>query len=315
MSQPAFNRSIKFKLRFKDGTERQIYSRDLRLAFSISKTMNEDLNTVRAKIYNLNPTSRAQICEVIDEIVIYFGYLGDGFDLLGSSNAEYDAKMFEAGSGDVTLGSSAMEGTDWVTSLTFRDGKKDSSQHFPKSYAPGTSIKKAMEDTIEQYKKANKTVLKTLIDEIKDSFKKTSAEDAEGSAGVSTFERGKAMVGRIGDELAKIAVPLGLDYSIQDGTPHFSIGGQPLEPQGAAAKVFSFSNGLLSTPERIEIYEARGQKLPGVRFKMMLVEYLLPHYRISLADQPDRQIVSVRMTGDSHSTNCSATIEARDLST
>lgn len=317
MNLPALHRSIKFKITYLDGTVRQIYSRDLRLGFSISKTMSESLNSLQAQIYNLSPESRGKIAHDIDHIQIYFGYLGPEFDLANATDAEYDAKMFQVFDGDFTLVSSRYEPPEWITTITFHDGRKDAYQHFPRSYGPNTPVKTALKDALKKMKKADETIIYSLMKQFDEAVKavKSGAVDALGlgTKKESFLERGWSSIKRLGEEVSDFAKPIGLNFSIQDGKPEWSLSGKPLEPIGASANVFDFTNGLLTPPERVEIHHSRGEKILGVRFNMMIIEHLVPHYRIRLAGQPDRQIVSVRMAGDSHSPSCYATVEARDL--
>lgn len=185
---------------------------DLRISFSIEKTLNETLNTSTIKIYNLSPSSRKLVETPNNACILKAGY-------------KQDKGAVTIFVGIVRRSLTTREGPDWVTNLELDDGLiayRDSKTSL--SFAAGTSAR----DVLIQV--ANKFGLPTNT--IPESDKQ--------------YPQGFSFVGRVRDAMNKVCNYLGFEWSIQNQEIQIIKKGGFKE---RTAIVISQDSGMVGSPE------------------------------------------------------------------
>jgi hypothetical protein len=188
--------------------------KDLRISFSIEKTLTETLNTSTIRIYNLKPSNRKLVETPNNAVILKAGYKQD----IGA------VTIFV---GIVRRSLTVREGVDWVTELELDDGLiayRDSK--FSTSFAPGS---KAVDVLTQVAAKFGITVGK-LPPAIAEKI----------------YPDGFSFVGRARDAMSKVCAYLGLEWSIQNQTIQVLKKGGYRE---RTAIVLSPQTGMIGSPQ------------------------------------------------------------------
>lgn len=186
---------------------------DLRISFSIEKTLNETLNTSTIKIYNLAPSSRKLVETPNNAVVLKAGY-------------KQDKGAITIFVGIVRRSLTTRQGPDWVTELELDDGLiayRDSK--FSASYKPGTAA----------------------IDVLKQVSAKFGLPVGSIPAdSVKQYPQGFSFVGRVRDAMNKVCHYLGYEWSMQNQEIQVIKKGGFKE---RTAIVISQDTGMIGSPE------------------------------------------------------------------
>jgi hypothetical protein len=213
---------------------------DLRVQFTITKTITKEPNTIEVRVTNLSEDSRSQLQAQGTRVALFAGYEGQPL-------------------GQIFTGSSRTidhvhEGPEWVTKIQCGDGELP--YQFAtviKSYAPGTAIKQVLSDIVSSLKVDPGNALAQIT-------------KLQGQ-----FASGYAMQGTASAALTSVLNGQGLEWSIQDGKL------QVLAPNTVTnekAVLVNAQSGLIGSPEHGTPTKIGG---PGVlKFKTLLNPLLHP---------------------------------------
>lgn len=199
----------KFFLPLPDG----IVIADLRVRFTIEKSLETSPNTCVVKVDNLSPATRAELQN--PGVVVR----------LQAGHDQAARHMFV---GDLMWARSTQEGPQWVTEMELGDGARAYAHaRTSRSFAKGTPVITVLEE-------AASSMGLTLSPEI---LRATDFRDQ--------FSGGFVSHGRARDELTRLLAPYGYDWSIQDGRL------QIIRDEDAlgAPRLISEATGMIGTPE------------------------------------------------------------------
>lgn len=188
--------------------------KDLRISFSIEKTLTETLNTSTIRIYNLSPTSRKIVEAPNNAVILKAGYTQDKGALT----------IFV---GIVRRSLTIREGVDWVTELELDDGLiayRDSK--FSTSFDPGSRGVDVLKQVADKFGIA--------VGKLPDAIEQ------------KIYPNGFSFVGRARDAMAKVCNYLGLEWSIQNQTIQVLKKGGYRE---RTAIVISTDTGMIKSPQ------------------------------------------------------------------
>jgi hypothetical protein len=236
----------------------------LRFVFKVEKTRVKHPNSASLVMYNLNETHRKSFVKG-QPLVIEAGYVGS------------TSLLFK---GEITKAFSNREGVDWITTVESGDGAAINTARLSKSYNPGTTYKKVIDDLVKTLKvgTGNLTTAAAIRKQLTD------------------FAKGFSTSGPVQDALDKVVGSMGLQWSVQDGQL------QILAPNDATMEpvvVLNSSTGLIGTPE---MGEAKGQKKSTVSFRSLLQGSIRPGRRVQLESSAVKGIfICDRVTHDGDS--------------
>lgn len=198
---------------------------NLKIAFSVHKSVRLTENTAKIQIFNLAPTTRDRLTNedsslpgVVRHVVLEAGYGGVVQQLFA---------------GDKAWVSHALRGPDWITSVESLDGNQLLTQQFPpKTFEAGASAF---------------DVLGTLADVVKanwDNIKKSN--DVVGELKRVVYDSGKTIDGSVRKAIDDIARDAHLEVSVQDGELNMWLPGVANLDTGV---LLSESTGLVGVPE------------------------------------------------------------------
>lgn len=218
----------------------------LRVSFKVAKTLRRNPNKAEIKVYNLNPTNRAQIEQAVGVACkVTAGYKG--------------APLATYFLGDLRGGRTEREGVNLITMLSNGDGERRSrSARASATFAPGTTVG---------------AVLQHLVGRLgidPGNTARTFANAVLGN-GMQIFAEGTTVHGNAHDELDALARSAGLEVSVQDGVLQAVPRGAPLP---ATAVVLNASSGLLGNPS----ISNEGV----VKFKALLLPDIAPGRQITI---------------------------------
>lgn len=185
---------------------------DLRMSFSIEKTLNETLNKSTIKIYNLAPTSRKLVETPNNAVILKAGY-------------KQDKGALTIFVGIVRRSLTSREGPDWITELELDDGLiayRDSK--FSATYNSGTLGTDVLKQVASN--------LGLPVGSIPESTKQ--------------YPDGFSFVGRTRDAMNKVCNYLGFSWSIQNQEVQIIKKGGFKE---RTAIVISQDSGMVGSPE------------------------------------------------------------------
>ncbi len=220
---------------------------DIRVVFSITKTVERTPNTAKITVYNLSERTRAGMQSKGSRIILQAGYETTLGTVFFGDSRHIDHRHV---------------GPDWITSIEAGDGSRAFRHARIKQSRKGSVPRgKALADTVQAMGLPGGAQLAGVI--------------AEASASGS-FEHGWTAHGRAATELTRILTPLGYDWSIQDGTIQLQ------KPGTAVAEmvVLTPGNGLIGTPEHGD--PEKPGKPPVVKFKSLLQPKLRAGGRVKL---------------------------------
>lgn len=213
-----FNRALRLVVAPK-GSPTGIEIKDLRVAFSVSKTLKPEPNTAEIKIWNLNGDHRSQLEQLPTALVtLEAGYVA-GTSLLFS--------------GELRTSLTVREGPDLITTLASADGEK---AH--RTARVNVAIKKGMpaDKVIKEVAKALGVTpgnLDAALSKIKASPLRT------------LFSEGTVVTGQASREMTALCRSCGLVWSIQDGKLQLLGLREALE---GSAILLAPSTGLIGSP-------------------------------------------------------------------
>lgn len=253
---------------------------DLRVAFSIKKTLTKEPNTAEIRVWNLSAESRKAIADRHLPVILSAGY------------AESVGVVFR---GDLRFVSHERVGPDWVTKLNCGDGEKSiTGDRISRSFGPGTP--------------ASQVLLS-----VKAALNGVSAGNFDQAvAGITgVFENGVALAGDAFAQAEKIARGRGFTLSVQDGA-------LSLIPENGAeagtATLLTPETGLVGSPE-IASPEKVGAPVK-VKVKSLLQASLRPGRAVDLRSAAIAglfRVDAVNHQGDTHGSDWFSDVELRRL--
>lgn len=251
---------------------------DLRVSFSVEKTIGSKPNKASIRVYNLGPSQRAELTRKGRvKAAIQAGYEGIEF---GIFLGELDVVRHE------------LSGPDVITTIEAADGAHAmQTSRVHRSFGPGTSVGSVLGAAAEALGVDPGNSLVAF------------AGRALGSSGLTSFGAGTVVSGNAARELDRLTQAAGLEWSIQDGRIQVVERGATVQ---ADPRLLAPSSGLVGSPtvgEEGKI-KAKAALLPDlepgrpVRIESAMVS---GWYRIE----------SVRYTGDTHGPDWHAEIEGK----
>jgi hypothetical protein len=185
--------------------------KDLRIAFDITKTVDEVPNTAIIKIYNLNPANEAKIKDEYKDVVVKAGYV-DQERLIFSGSIKYVYRY--------------RQGNDYITEIDGGDGDSDyKNATINETFAAGTTDDKIVDKAVATFGTTTKGTVQL-----------------KGNA----RRRGKVVTGNTRKILKDVATQNGANWSIQDGEL-VMIGADGMLSDEAI--VVNSHTGMLNAPE------------------------------------------------------------------
>lgn len=201
----------------------------LDIDFKVTRSLKKDPNTAEINVRNLAENNRREVEEKkIAAVTLAAGYERSP----GTPEQEGFAETSLIFVGDLRTAHTLREDADLITKVSSGDGEKQNKQaRINKSYAPGTSVNKIIEDLV----RAMGLGLGNL---------KSLGKIRFPNAG-DTFPNGTVVSGNVGLQLHLLLRSAGLEYSIQNGAIQILARRTPLRGQ---AVVLSPTSGLIGTP-------------------------------------------------------------------
>lgn len=254
----------------------QVTIRNMRVVFSIKKSLKEEPNDTVIKVYNLAPATRAMVQTKPLHVTLDVGYKGAVKRLFA---------------GDLTFSDNNRIPTGWETVIELGDGDRSyNHSNIYQTFKAGTSSK----DIIKSV--ANSMGLKVP----------SNVEEAKALG--SQFATGVTLRGPSRVEMTRILQKSGMKWSIQDGKLQILEGFTPREGE---AFLISQKTGMVGSPE-MTAPKQPGE--PAVlKCKALVYPDLVPGYKIKLESRKLNgtfRISQVVHTGDTHSLDWYTEIEA-----
>lgn len=230
----------------------------IRATFKVRKSYRKNPNPAEVVLYNLSDHARNGVVNRGTQVVVNAGYVGNSGTLYTGQIVGVDHKR---------------EGTEWISTLTLRDGDAAWLSYSSRSYATGTPRL-------------------TIVSALAADMGYTLNSDAQ--ALISTYGSTRTGIVTHGHSYAEMddqLRPLGLAWSIQDGQLQIvTAGGGTTE----SAILLTPRTGLLYVPERMEQYHKPNSKKKGKPFQIKVKSLLQTGIR------PGRQVrvESDEFTGD-----------------
>ena len=238
----------------------------LRIVGSITKTNQREPNTAEIKIYNLAPTTRAQLQGKGDRVVVEAGYRAAGY-----------SRIFV---GDTRTIDHRREGPDVVTILKCGDGERSVRYAYAsESFAGGSTVA----DVVDHCAKSMGLAL--------------------GNVGVQLPALGKTLFqgwtahGFASTELDRVLRAVGYGYSIQDGEIQILAPGESI---AQTIPVLSPETGLLGSPE-MGSPETKG-KPTSLKFRSLLLPSARPGGRVQLVCERYNGVFKIKKASHSFDT-------------
>lgn len=219
----------------------------LDLDFKITRSLQREPNTAEINVFNLSRDNRL----AIEEKKIARVSFEAGFERSpGVPQEPGFADTSEIFAGDLRTAHTTREDADLITHVKTGDGeKRHRKARIRKSYSPGTSINKAIQDLV--------LAMGLGLGNLK-SLGKVEFPDAG-----ATFPNGTVVSGNVAAELDGLLRSAGLEYSIQNGAVQILTRRKPL---AGRAIVLSAKSGLIGIPSISSdgIARARTLMIPGL---------------------------------------------------
>lgn len=255
-----------------------------RVAFSVKKSLESNVNTADCSIWGLNETSRASLEQAKKPaFVIDAGYR----DLRGV--------IF---SGEAVEPVSEREPTGWVTRVHAADGHSSQRAIVNKTLGEGTTPGQVIKELADAMGVSSRAAVTRAL-----------AGDFNGSIG--TFGQGITLTGSAKTNMDTLAKSLGLDWSIQDGE---LVVLKAQEVRAGEAVVISRDTGLLGSPQLVIDEKRPGRKI--VRFKNLLNARINPGVKLSVKSRVVSGIfrtTTVVHAGDTWGSAWQSAVEAIEL--
>ncbi len=184
---------------------------NLRMAFDIKKTSDDQPNTASISIYNLNPDNQTLLIKEWADIQLFAGYKGN------------QRLIF---SGQIRTATPKVQGTDRIVTIESGDGDREILRGF-------------INKTLKKGCTANQ-----VIDQCQSAMFGVSTGHKDNLN--TSYSRGKVLSGRAAEVLTKQAKNDGAQWSIQDGQI-LLLKGTNLRPN--AAWLINNETGMIGSPE------------------------------------------------------------------
>ncbi len=246
-----------------------------RVTFECEKNLGEEPNPCELSIYNLSPTSRAELERKPVHVTLEAGYDG---------NLEL---MF---AGDVRWAQSRHSGTDWETKIQLGDGDRAyRGARVNRSFRGGVTAADAVREVAS-------TMELTL--------------DAETKAALANIPHvnGLSLSGPSSREMTRLLRPHGLSWSVQDGRLQVLAANQT---RGGDALRIAVDTGLVESPEWGTPDD--DGKPPRLQFKTLLKPSLYAGRLVVVESRSVNgqfKPMRVRSSGDTHGQDWSTEVEA-----
>lgn len=254
---------------------------NLKISFSIVKSLKKEPNSGSITIHNLAKRTRAEFQTLPAHITLAAGY-GDDIETV------YKGDILPGGA------RSRKEGTEWITETQAGTGAGSfKNARVSKSFRAGTDLKTILKETA----KAAGLKLPSSIDDAKEM--------------ISQIATGVTLDGLSSKEMDKILKPHGFGYSVQDDQLQILKGD---ELNRAEAIIVSPDHGMVGSPE-LGTPEAKG-KPPILRVRMFLEPALSPGGLLQVRSRDitgDFRMLRIVHTGDTHAQPWYSEIEARPI--
>lgn len=260
------------------GRENAIEISDLRIEFSIEKSIKTTPNKCEVVITNLAERSRNLVEK--KPLQIWF-------------DAGYDGVLHQLFTGDVRYAYSKLDRPEWKTVIQLGDGDRALRMaRINRSYSSGTPILTAVRDTTQ-------AMGLTL-----------SANDQSRLASLQIqFLNPKATQGYARDELTRLLAPHGIGWSIQNGKLQLLKDDEVTEGQ---AVLITADNGMIETPEFTT--PTKPGKSPALKLKTLLDPRVSPGILLEVHSRAikGRYFRTQRVVhkGDTHGSDWTTEIEA-----
>lgn len=251
---------------------------DMRVAFSIEKTVKAEPNKCELKLYNLAERTRT-LCKT-SPLTVWI-------------DAGYDGVLRQLFTGDVRYADSELLKPEWITVMQLGDGDRACRlARTNATYAGGTPVLTIVRDIA---KSMNLTLNPSEVARI---------------PGLQTQVRGsRAAHGYSETELSKLLAPLGVEWSIQSGRLQML---RDIDKVDGEAFVIQQDAGMIGTPE----FTAPRKEGKPVNLKIACLLYpeLVPGRLIEVHSRAINgrlfRIQRIHHQGDTHSKNWVSHIEA-----
>lgn len=285
MSGRLFNRKVSLTLArpltgeyFKTGGNAIVVS-DLRVSFSIKKSLHEKPNDCTITVFNLSESTRTEFAKKPLQVQL---------------DAGYDGQMSRIFIGDMHFGNSNLDNVDWVTKLQVADGHRAFQYAtISRSYKGGVSLKQAVTDTAQS--------MGVRIPNSLDDFKEMAHQ----------YSNGLSLTGPSQRQMTKLLKAKSMSWSMQDGQLQVLREGGVRQDQ---AIVVSQETGMVGTPD-FGPPKKPGES-PRLSVKMLLYPGLIPGGKVKMDTLSIKglfRLEQVTHSGDTHGTDWFSSFEAKPL--
>ncbi len=252
---------------------------DLRIQFSIEKSLEREPNSAHVTITNLAERSRAEVQQRPVWIRL---------------DAGYDGQLERVFEGDLFHGESMRESADWETKLQVNDGGRAFRfARVSRSYGAGVDAYTALREAAKAMG-------------LEARFSPQAALELR-----AQYASGLVLQGPARMELDKVLAPYGMSWSIQDGRLQVLRAG---EYRTEEPILISQDTGMVGVPD-YGSPEKKGQS-PSLTVKTLLQPSVTPGGRVQVASRQIRgtfRVERVVHEGDTHGETWHTTIEAKPL--
>lgn len=265
--------------RFFNAFTRSTNIEDLRVSFTIEKSLMREPNSCKFVINNLAKDTRAEFQSLPAHVSLSAGY---GSDI---------KELFK---GDIIHGASRHDAPEWLTEVQCGTGAT-SFKHgrVSKSFRVGTDVR-------------------TLIKEVASGMGLKVPGSVDGAKEFLTqLKSGISLDGLSAKEMTRILKPRGFSFSVQDDQLQII---KTDELNRAEAIIVSADHGMIGSPE-LGTPESKG-KSPILKVRMLLEPFLIPGGLIQLRArniQGNFKLLRVIHTGDTHGQSWYSDLEARPI--
>lgn len=286
-----YDREIRLEIKLaepypKTGYRGNLNVQNLRIQFSVLKTISQSTNTCTVRIYNLSPTNRDQLGNLGNEINLYAGYKRNGGSQLLFTGTNTDFQI-------------AYNGNDVITELTCSDGEKILTLQTVKvSFVANTQVK---------------TIIQNVADQIGiDTVFFGESENL-------TFASGYSDQGLAGTLLTDLCNKINMRWTIQNGNLYI------LKINAGNLKVpyeINKFTGLVGIPDNFldkdyYLYNELPENVnprEGYKIKSLLRPEILPSDNINLKSERLKidnlfYVISARHNGDNYDNEFTSTFE------
>lgn len=282
---PLFNRQVQVKI---DTAEGQIFIENLRVAFTVKKTLNWGTNTLQLSIWNMNPSKRQAIRDYGQKVTLNAGYKDEsttGLLFLGRT----------------TQVSHRFQQPEIISSVECGDGERNlNTILFSASYEESVTAITVLRDIAARME----LQIFPLADNVLDK----------------DFPKGWSFAGLAKEGLDAVCNYLGVQWSVQNEE-------LVILPVNAAAKKIphqiNIDTGMIGVPEQ---FTYRAQYLPGAarligwRVKTLLRPEIIPGDEVRIQSSKVNfnlnasfKVIAIVHNGDTHGNPWDSTLEVIPL--